>query len=63
MPDILVAIQFCFEGKTKIENNQSGNGYSSKPSGDLITWKFNETFQNKKIFELMGVRIVRIAVH
>lgn len=63
MPDILVAIQICFEGgvkKTTIENNEQRG---IKPSGDLVPWTLSDQFLDRSLFDLMGSRIIRIASH
>ncbi len=63
MPDILVAIQICYEGditKQTIEENMK-RGY--RPSGDLIPWTVSEQFQDQSFGSLNGARVVRIATH
>lgn len=50
LPDVLVAIQFCFEGRVQEQTVEENNSRGFKPSGDLIPWTFSEQFLNKEIF-------------
>lgn len=63
LPDVLVAIQFCFEGKVNRQTVNDNKNRGIKPSGDLIPWTFSEQYLNKSIFDCLGVRVVRIATH
>jgi len=63
LPDILCAVQVCYEGKINRERvkTQLAKGHSG--SGDMIPWMVSEHFQDPSFGELTGVRVVRIATH
>lgn len=63
MPDILAAIQFCFEGGIKDSTAEANALRGLKPSGDLVPWSLSEQFLDRSLFNIMGARIVRIATH
>jgi len=63
LPDVLCAIQVCYEGgisKTRVQE-QLAAGYL--PSGDLIPWTLSNHYQEHNFGELTGARVVRIACH
>ena len=63
LPDVLCAIQVCFEGQIRKEsvNDQMKRGL--RPSGDLIPWTVSEQYQDESFASLSGARVVRIATH
>ena len=58
LPEILVVIQVCLEGKISLA--RSGD---SRAAGDLIPWNVSEQFNDREFTKLSGARIVRIATH
>ena len=63
LPDVLCAIQVCYEGgisKAKVQE-QLAAGYL--PAGDLIPWTLSNHYQEQNFGELTGARVVRIACH
>ncbi|CAK94963.1 unnamed protein product (macronuclear) [Paramecium tetraurelia] len=62
MPDILCAVQVCFEGAIpkdlvdQVTNQQ-------KPSGDLIPWTLSKYYLDNQFPQYSGVRVIRIATH
>jgi len=44
LPDILCAIQVCFEGQIKSESVAENLKRGLRPSGDLIPWTISEQF-------------------
>jgi len=63
IPDILCAIQVCYEGNVSKETLNNSMSRGLRPSGDLIPWTVSEQFQDNNFGMLNGVRIVRIATH
>lgn len=63
IPDILCAIQVCYEGNVSKETLTNNMARGMRPSGDLIPWTVSEQFQDNNFGMLNGVRIVRIATH
>mmetsp|Transcript_26308 Transcript_26308/g.30428 ORF Transcript_26308/g.30428 Transcript_26308/m.30428 type:complete len:225 (+) Transcript_26308:171-845(+) len=63
IPDILCAIQVCYEGNVSKESISSSMARGMKPAGDLIPWTVSEQFQDDNFGMLNGVRVVRIATH
>lgn len=63
MPDILVAVQLCFEGGIRESTAEANALRGVKPSGDLVPWALAEQFLDRSLFNVMGVRVVRIASH
>lgn len=63
LPEILVIIQVCLEGKIsqRLLNDSQSRGVKS--AGDLIPWNISEQFNDKEFPKLSGARIVRIATH
>jgi N-acetyltransferase 10 len=57
LPEILVVIQVCLEGKIQSRNSDS------RAAGDLIPWNVSEQFNDREFTKLSGARIVRIATH
>lgn len=58
LPEILVVIQVCLEGKIS-----QARGSDSRAAGDLIPWNVSEQFNDREFTKLSGARIVRIATH
>ena len=63
VPDVLCAIQVCFEGNIRVESRQDNKQRSIKPAGDLIPWTISDQFQDDSFAGLSGLRVVRIATH
>eukprot|EP00871_Galdieria_phlegrea_P002077 jgi/Galph1/2870/GphlegSOOS_G1524.1 len=63
LPDILCAIQVCFEGQISTESVQQSMARGYRAAGDLIPWTISQQFQDSQFASLSGVRIVRIATH
>ena len=63
LPDVLCAIQVCFEGSINKDSIAEHLKRGLRPSGDLIPWTISEQFQDESFAGLSGVRIVRIATH
>lgn len=63
LPDILCAVQVCYEGQINRQTVTDHLKRGLRPSGDLIPWTISEQFQDDSFAELSGVRIVRIATH
>lgn len=63
LPDILCAVQACFEGDISKAKVVETNTCGIKPSGDLIPWTVGEQFLDTEFPQLNGMRIVRIATH
>lgn len=63
VPDILCAVQVCFEGKISKNSVLQSNDRGLKPSGDLVPWTIYEQYQDNDFPQLNGVRVVRIATH
>jgi len=63
LPDILCAIQVCFEGDINTQTIRDNLKRGLRPSGDLIPWTVSEQFQDQSFASLSGIRIVRIATH
>jgi N-acetyltransferase 10 len=61
LPEILVIIQVCLEGK--ISQARLSDSMGSKTAGDLIPWNVSEQFNDREFAKLSGARIVRIATH
>ena len=63
LPDILCAIQVCYEGEITKENMRDQLKRGIRPSGDLIPWTISEQYQDEGFASLSGIRVVRIATH
>jgi len=63
LPDILCAVQVCFEGDISKHSIQENMKRGIRPSGDLIPWTVSEQFQDDSFASLNGIRIIRIATH
>lgn len=63
LPDVLVAMQLCFEGSVNKYTVDTNKNRGVKPSGDMIPWAFSEQFLTNEIFQQLGVRVVRVATH
>ena len=63
LPDVLVALQLCFEGGVRQHTIEKNKSRGIRPAGDLIPWALSEQFMNSDIFDTIGVRVVRIATH
>jgi len=61
LPEVLVIIQVCLEGK--ISQKRMNESLGSKAAGDLIPWNVSEQFNDSEFAKLSGARIVRIATH
>lgn len=61
LPEILVIIQVCLEGK--ISQKRLNDTTGSKAAGDLIPWNVSEQFNDREFTKLSGARVVRIATH
>lgn len=59
LPDVLVVIQVCLEGK--ISQSRINDSLSSRSAGDLIPWNVSEQFNDREFPKLSGARIIRIA--
>ena len=62
LPNPLVVIQVCLEGKI-VNKPQHQQGFSSGGHGDLIPHVLQQQFQSDDFASLRGARIVRIATH
>lgn len=63
LPDVLVAVQVCLEGRLSGRTAREGLGRAARAAGDLIPWTIGQQFQEPGFAELAGVRIVRVATH
>ena len=63
VPDILCAVQICFEGDISSQVYEASVKRGIRPSGDLIPWTVSEQFQDSSFAQLNGIRVVRIATH
>jgi N-acetyltransferase 10 len=63
LPDVLCAIQVCFEGAISAEAARHGLKRGYRASGDLIPWTLSQQFQDDSFPTLSGARVVRIATH
>ncbi|XP_054719311.1 RNA cytidine acetyltransferase-like [Uloborus diversus] len=63
VPEILCAIQICFEGKLPVQSLKSENSCRKRASGDLIPWIIFQQFQDESFPIRYSARIVRIATH
>ncbi|KAL7020429.1 hypothetical protein ACKWTF_011533 [Chironomus riparius] len=61
LPEILVIIQVCLEGK--ISQKKLNDSAGSRSAGDLIPWNVSEQFNDREFTKLSGARIVRVATH
>lgn len=61
LPEILVIIQVCLEGK--ISQKRLNDTAGSRAAGDLIPWNVSEQFNDREFTKLAGARIVRVATH
>ena len=63
LPDILCAVQVCYEGEINKQTIADHLKRGLRPSGDLIPWTISEQFQDDSFASLSGIRVVRIATH
>mmetsp|Transcript_34138 Transcript_34138/g.133625 ORF Transcript_34138/g.133625 Transcript_34138/m.133625 type:complete len:985 (-) Transcript_34138:2661-5615(-) len=63
LPDILCAIQVCFEGGISKESALKSMNRGSRPHGDLIPWTLSQQFQEPELIEFTGLRVIRIATN
>lgn len=63
LPDVLVAIQVCLEGRISAETAKSSLSRGHSAAGDLIPWTLSQQFQDSDFATLSGARIVRVATH
>lgn len=63
LPDVLVAIQVCLEGRISSKSSKAQLSRGQRASGDLIPWTVSQQFQEPDFASLSGARIVRVATH
>lgn len=63
LPDVLVAIQVCLEGRISHRSSSNGLATGARAHGDLIPWTVSQQFQEPEFATLAGARIVRVATH
>mmetsp|Transcript_5564 Transcript_5564/g.9543 ORF Transcript_5564/g.9543 Transcript_5564/m.9543 type:complete len:111 (+) Transcript_5564:1614-1946(+) len=63
LPDVLCAVQVCFEGEINKATIKEQMKRGVRPSGDMIPWTISEQYQDENFASLTGVRVVRIATH
>ena len=63
LPDILCAIQVCYEGDLSNESVTRQLTHGQRSSGDLIPWTIAQTYQDYTFGKMTGVRVVRLATH
>ncbi|CAF3764458.1 unnamed protein product [Rotaria sordida] len=63
LPDILCAIQVCYEGDLSKDIVARQLTHGQRGSGDLIPWTIAQTYQDYTFGKMSGVRIVRLATH
>lgn len=63
LPEVLVFIQICMEGKLSKNSIEIKLGRGQKAAGDLIPWTISQQFNDQNFPILSGARIVRIATH
>lgn len=63
LPDILCAIQVCYEGELPKDVVTRQLTHGQRSSGDLIPWTIAQTYQDYTFGKMAGVRIVRLATH
>ena len=63
LPDILCAIQVCYEGELSKDHLARQLTHGQRSSGDLIPWTIAQTYQDYAFGKMSGVRIVRLATH
>ncbi|KAI8837801.1 GNAT acetyltransferase 2-domain-containing protein [Chytridium lagenaria] len=63
LPEPLVVIQICMEGKIARGTALSSLAKGIRSSGDLIPWVVAQQFQDDEFASLSGARVVRIATH
>ncbi|CAF1031679.1 unnamed protein product [Adineta ricciae] len=63
LPEILCAIQVCYEGELSKEIVARQLSHGQRNSGDLIPWTIAQTYQDYTFGKMSGVRIVRLATH
>ncbi|CAF4863602.1 unnamed protein product, partial [Rotaria socialis] len=63
LPEILCAIQVCYEGELSKDVVARQLIHGQRGSGDLIPWTIAQTYQDYTFGKMSGVRIVRLATH
>ena len=63
LPEVLVFIQVCLEGRLSKNSIENKLGRGQKAAGDLIPWTVAQQFNDQNFPMLSGARIVRIATH
>ncbi len=63
LPDILCAIQICYEGDLSNETVARQLTHGQRSSGDLIPWTIAQTYQDYTFGKMTGVRVIRLATH
>lgn len=63
LPEPLVVVQVCLEGKIAQESVKAQMSRGVRANGDLIPWVVSQQFQDDQFAALSGARIVRVATH
>ena len=63
LPEILCAIQVCYEGDLSNETVTRHLTHGQRSSGDLIPWTIAQTYQDYSFGKMTGVRVIRLATH
>ena len=63
LPEPLVVIQVCLEGKISHESILASLSRGKRADGDLIPWNISQQYQDDDFGSLSGARVVRIATH
>ena len=63
LPEILAAVQVCYEGKISRQSVLNSLARGKKAAGDLIPWTLSQQFQDDDFASLSGARVVRVATH
>lgn len=63
LPDVLVAVQVCLEGRISSRSSRTQLSRGQRASGDLIPWTISQQFQDTEFATLSGARVVRLATH
>lgn len=63
LPDVLCAIQVCYEGDLSNETVTRHLTHGQRSSGDLIPWTIAQTYQDYSFGKMTGIRVIRLATH
>lgn len=63
LPEPLVVIQVCLEGKISKASVMASLNRGRRADGDLIPWTISQQFQDDDFPSMSGARVVRIATH